>query len=45
MRNCWCLFEFGVGNGYCVWIENAEIGTLELIYVIIVNVETVISRI
>jgi len=41
--------EFGVRNGYCVWIENVETDTLELIYIIIRNsrdcdIENVISR-
>jgi len=49
MRDCWCSFEFDLENGYYVWIENVKRGTLELIYIMIVDsrdcdFEDVISR-
>jgi len=44
MRDCWCSFEFGLGNGYYAWIENVERSTLELIYIMILIAKSVISR-
>jgi len=44
-----CYFKFDIRNDYCVEIENAERGTLEFIYIMIVDsrecdFENVISR-
>jgi len=49
MHGCRCYFEFSVGNSYCIWIENIEMSTFELIHIMIIDsrdcdLEDVISR-
>ena len=37
MRDCICFSKFNDEDDYCVWIENVERCTLELIYIMIVD--------
>ena len=49
VRGCRYYFELGIENSNCVWIEDAESGILEFIYIMIIDsgdckIEYMISR-